>query len=564
MLARLVRLRDACMPAGLSPAEQVRARFFVSIHLTAVPFLLCSVVLYGFTHVWGQVVLCLLMASASTAALLWFKRTGALRGPTWLSLIAASLSFSLATLAQTPPDVTNVCFLSVVPLLAALSLTRREAIAWVFLVIGLGLAVLHAAKEGYVLPHPDPDPFTTSGLNYVLMVLVLWAFVGAYEDVNKTAFQQLREADRAKSTFLATISHEIRTPMNGVLGLTEAMLAEPMSPSQRENLLVVQRSGKLLVSLINDLLDVTKAEAGKLSIDAHDFDVARVLDDVKALFEPGANKKGLALRFVLGDDVVTAVRGDSMRLGQVLNNLVSNAVKFTESGEVLVRVTSPTLHTLTFEVRDSGPGIEPSLLARLFTPFEQGDGSTTRRFGGTGLGLALAQQLVTLMGGTITVDSMAGHGARFTFTLTFEPARRAPPASTPPSGPHAKDTGRLVLVVDDNPINLAVAAQLVEKAGFRAHKAASGVEALEAIAAHDFVLVLMDCHMPEMDGFTATERIRSMPPPVAQVPVVALTASTLPEDLEACRRSGMNEVLTKPVSLATLASVLDRLTQRAA
>jgi CheY-like chemotaxis protein/two-component sensor histidine kinase len=342
------------------------------------------------------------------------------------------------------------------------------------------------------------------------------------------------------------------------------MLAEPMSPSQRENLLVVQRSGKLLVSLINDLLDVTKAEAGKLTIEAHDFDVARVLDDVKALFEPGANKKGLALRFVLGDDVVTAVRGDSMRLGQVLNNLVSNAVKFTESGEVLVRVMSPTLHTLTFEVRDSGPGIEPSLLARLFTPFEQGDGSTNRRFGGTGLGLALAQQLVTLMGGTITVDSMAGHGARFTFTLTFEPARRAPPATTPPSGPHAKDTGRLVLVVDDNPINLAVAAQLVEKAGFRAHTAASGVEALEALAAHDFVLVLMDCHMPEMDGFTATERIRSMPPPVAQVPVVALTASTLPEDLEACRRSGMNEVLTKPVSLATLASVLARLTERAA
>jgi two-component system, sensor histidine kinase len=564
MRAGLVRLRDACMPAGLSPAEQVRARFFIRAHLTAVPFLLASTVLYGATGVWGQVVLCLVMATASTGALVWFKRARVLRGATWLSLVAASLTFGLATLVQTPADVTNVCFLSVIPLLAALTLSRREAIGWMGIVVVFGLGILAAAKRGFVLPHTDPDPFTTSGLNFILMVFVLWAFVAAYEDVNETAFRQLREADRAKSTFLATISHEIRTPMNGVLGLTEAMLAEPMPASQRENLLVVQRSGKLLVSLINDLLDVTKAEAGKLSIDAHDFDVGRVLDDVKALFEPAANRKGLSLRFVLGDDVVTAVRGDSMRLGQVLNNLVSNAVKFTESGEVLVRVTSPTLHTLTFEVRDTGPGIEIALLPRLFTAFEQGDGSTTRRFGGTGLGLALAQQLVTLMGGTITVDSMAGHGARFTFTLTLEPARRTPPAATPPSGLHPTPSGRTVLVVDDNPINLAVAAQLVEKAGFRAHKAASGVEALEAVAAHDFALVLMDCHMPEMDGFTATERIRAMTAPVAQVPVVALTASTLPEDLEACRRSGMNEVLTKPVSLSTLTSVLQRLTQRAA
>ncbi|MDX2014202.1 MAG: ATP-binding protein, partial [Myxococcaceae bacterium] len=385
------------------------------------------------------------------------------------------------------------------------------------------------------------------------------------DDVNATAYQQLQEAHRAKSTFLATISHEIRTPMNGVLGLTEAMLTEPMPQTQRENLLVVQRSGKLLVSLINDLLDVTKAEAGKLSIDVHDFDVQRVLDDVKALFEPAANKKGLALRFVVGDDVVTGLRGDSMRLGQVLNNLVSNAVKFTDSGEVLVRVTAAALHTLTFEVRDSGPGIDPALLPRLFTAFEQGDGSTTRRFGGTGLGLALAQQLVTLMGGTITVDSSPGHGARFCFTLTFEPGRAAPRRiATPSVEAPAQPTGRAVLVVDDNPINLAVAAQLVEKAGFSAHKASSGVEALEAVQSRAFDLVLMDCHMPEMDGFTATERIRAMGSGVSHVPIVALTASTLPEDLEACRRSGMNEVLTKPVSLATLSSVLERLTRRAA
>jgi signal transduction histidine kinase/CheY-like chemotaxis protein len=553
------------MPAGLSPAEQVRARFFIRAHFTAVPFLLLSTVLYGLTDVWGQVVLCLVMATASSATLLWFKHSGALRGATWVSLVAASGTFGLATLVQTPPDLTNVCFLAVVPLLASLGLPRREAVLWVFLTVAWGLAIVAAAHHGYVLPHQDPSPFVTSGLNFVLMVLVLWAFVAAYDDVNATAYQQLQEAHRTKSTFLATISHEIRTPMNGVLGLTEAMLTEPMPQSQRDNLLVVQRSGKLLVSLINDLLDVTKAEAGKLSIDVHDFDVRRVLDDVRALFEPAANKKGLALRVVLADDVVTALRGDSLRLGQVLNNLVSNAVKFTESGEVLLRVSSPALHTLTFEVRDSGPGIDPALLPRLFTAFEQGDGSTTRRYGGTGLGLALAQQLVSLMGGAIAVDSSPGNGARFTFTLAFEPGTPSPmqPASVAREVARTTDAPT-VLVVDDNPINLAVAAQLVEKAGFRAHRASSGQEALDAVAAHEFALVLMDCHMPEMDGFTATERIRALGAPTARVPIVALTASTLPEDLEACRRSGMNEVLTKPVSLATLASVLGRLTRRAA
>ena len=551
------------MPTGLSPAEQVRARFFIRAHFMAVPFLLLSTVLYSLTGVWGQVVLCCAMAATSVGTLWWFRRTGVLHAAVRVSLVVAGLTFGLATLAQTPADVTNVCFLSVIPLLAALTLPRREALGWVAFTVAWGLVVLAAAHHGLVLPHHDPSPFVTNGLNFVLMVLVLWAFVSGYDDVNATAYQQLEEAHRAKSTFLATISHEIRTPMNGVLGLTEAMLTEPMPQAQRDNLLVVQRSGKLLVSLINDLLDVSKAEAGKLTIDVHDFDVQRVLDDVKALFEPAANKKGLGLRFVVGDEVVTALRGDSMRLGQVLNNLVSNAVKFTQSGEVLVRVTSPALHTLTFEVRDSGPGIDAALLPRLFTAFEQGDGSTTRRFGGTGLGLALAQQLVTLMGGTITVDSSPGDGARFCFTLAFEPGR---PTQLPRDAVEvaARPTGRAVLVVDDNPINLAVAAQLVEKAGFSAHKAASGLEALAAIEARAFDLVLMDCHMPEMDGFTATERIRAMPGAVSRVPIVALTASTLPEDLEACRRSGMNEVLTKPVSLAALSSVLERLTRRAA
>ncbi len=550
------------IPAGLSSAELLRARFFVGAHVTALPVMLVCVPVYGLSGLWGQMVMTLLMLVTSVVCLLWFRHGSNLVGPTRLSLHGMTAMFAGAALAQTPVDVTNVCFLSAMPLLAGFTLGRQEAFRWVVAELIIGLLVLWAGSAGYSLPIRDDTPWVSASINFVIMVLMLWWFARAYDSINARAFTELTQAQQTKTTFLATISHEIRTPMNGVLGVTEAMLTEQMTPHQRENLQLIQRSGKLLVALINDLLDLTKAEAGKLSIDRYDFDLRRVLEDVQALFEPIANKKGLALTVRLADDVPLALRGDGMRLTQVLNNLISNAVKFTQSGEVslLVRAKGPL--QVQFEVRDTGIGIAPDLVPKLFTAFQQGDGSTTRRFGGSGLGLALAQQLVTMMGGRIEVDSAVAQGSRFVFTLVFEPSSRALLELTPPQGlPLASLKAGVVLVVDDNPINLAVAAQLVEKSGFTARKAASGPEAVSLLStSNDVTLVLMDCHMPEMDGFEATERIRALKTVKEGLPIIALTASTLPEDLEACRRSGMNDVLIKPVALATLSSMLHRFT----
>ncbi len=524
------------------------------------PLMILSLPAYMATGLWGQVATTSLMFCMALVSLGWYRRKASLTGPTRLMLCGVTAMFASSALAQTPADTTNVFFLSAMPLLAAFTLGRREALRWVIGELMLGLVVLWAATAGYTLPIRDETPWLSAAVNFTIMVLVLWGVARAFDVVHSNAVTEMMEAQLAKTTFLATISHEIRTPMNGVLGLTEAMLTEPMTLAQRENLKLIQRSGKLLVALINDLLDVTKAEAGKLTIERRDFDLREVLADVRALFEPMAVKKGLGLRVLVGDDVPTALHGDGMRLTQVLNNLVSNAVKFTASGEVTVRVRAVGPLELEFDVRDTGPGIDKHLAPKLFTAFQQGDGSTTRRFGGTGLGLALAQQLVSLMNGRIELDAAAGHGARFFFTLAFEPSSRAPTGFTPPSAfpVTARDAG-LVLVVDDNPINLAVAAQLVEKSGFTARKAASGREALEALEQlGEVALVLMDCHMPDMDGFEATRRIRALKTSMASVPIVALTASALPEDLEACRRSGMNDVLIKPVALSTLSATLHR------
>jgi CheY-like chemotaxis protein len=346
--------------------------------------------------------------------------------------------------------------------------------------------------------------------------------------------------------------------MNGVLGMTEVLLLEPAAAAVREQLLTIQRSGRTMVSLIDDLLDVSKVEAGKLSLEVADFGIERVIADVQSLFSPAAARKGLTLRVVRGPEVPDRLRGDGFRLGQVLANLVSNAVKFTAAGEVRLEVQRARPASglcLAFSVSDTGPGIPPEVLPRLFTAFQQGDASRTRRHGGTGLGLALSQELVMLMGGRIEAASTVGQGTRFGFEVCFAEARTL--ASDPGLVTRSPLVGRgPVLVVDDNPVNLTVAMRLVEKAGFLADAAVNGRAAVEAVRQGAYCLVLMDCHMPEMDGFEATERIRALGGPLARTPVVALTASGMPEERAACHRAGMNGVLVKPLTFSALCEVL--------
>lgn len=564
----VVRIRDVkgviaataerFIPPGLSTEAGVRGRFFVQGWLVGFIILIAASLAFASSGLWWQVLLNLLVLLTGVFGLQYFRRTGKLDLPAHLTLVTVTLAYGLATLAQDPPDATNLAYLTIVPLLASFVFGSRAALIWALIPSAWAAVVLQLANEGIVVHQRDPSPALSGSTNMVALLLTVWALSSRLDAVRAEALQRAQAADRAKSAFLATISHEIRTPMNGVLGMTELLLQEEQAASIREQLTVIQRSGHLMVALINDVLDFAKIEAGRLSLERTDFSLRHLLEDVERLFRPTAQARGLRFQFELDPSLPEAVQGDPFRLQQVLGNLVSNALKFTERGGVTVRIrrgpaTSEPVQ-VHFEVEDTGIGIAPEALPRLFGAFEQGDGSTTRRFGGTGLGLALSQQLVTLMGGSIQVDSQPGRGSRFSFSLSFSVGEARPRDAS------ELDAGGLewlrVLVVDDNAVNRLVATSLVKRAGCQVETATNGREAVEALNSSEFSLVLMDCHMPVMDGFQATEQIRALGGAAGQTPIVALTASTSADDLEACRRSGMNDCLAKPISWEGLRKVL--------
>jgi signal transduction histidine kinase len=548
------------LPAGLSDEAAVRSRFFVRAWVLAASFGAASAVLYAIAGTWSQVGLAGSLTVTGLVLLRLHRRGLPFGLLSHLSLAEGCLAFGLGALAQHPADYSNLALMLLVPLMANFLLGPRASLPWLATsVVWVGLVTV-ACDQGWLLDFVDPAPTYSHVTNLTLGLVIAWLFGRTYDKVGAQARERLRAADRARRTFLATISHEIRTPMNGVLGMTEVLLQDQLQPGQREQLLIIQRSGRTLVSLINDLLDVSKMEAGKLALEETTFNLDSVLADVQALMLPHAAAKRLDLLVEKGADVPRWLRGDGLRLGQVLTNLLSNAVKFTAAGEArltVAREPGPGPARWRFTVKDTGVGISAEVSARLFTAFQQGDSSTTRRHGGTGLGLALSQQLVTLMGGRIELTSTPGLGSSFGFTVPFEEARDPTPEPislqpAPGGGP------RPVLVVDDNPINLKVAMSLVQKAGYLADGAADGQQALEAVQQRAYALVLMDCHMPVMDGFEATERIRALQGEVGRVPIVALTASAMPDELAACRRVGMNCVLAKPVTFAGLCEVLRR------
>ena len=550
--AAVGRLTDWWMPNVTDPELRARSRFAIQGWLIAWPMAVVWTGIYSLTEIWGQVALNGLMVVLGPLSLWGLRKTGNLTPWLQITLTGALLLYGPGVLTQTPVDETGLFYSVIVPLVAGFTLGGWSALRWAVLTAVVAVAALLLGHAGYTLSAVDPTPLLTKSLNIVTALAMTALFSGRFYSVRREALEKAEAANHAKSLFLASISHEIRTPMNGVLGMTELMLTETKDPATREQLEVIQRSGKLLVALIDDLLDVTKLEAHRLRLEEAPFALPAALTDVERLFSARAQEKGLTFEVALAPGCPVNVHGDALRLRQVLLNLVSNGLKFTEQGRVKLAVNR-TEQGLQFSVEDTGIGIPAEVMPRLFSVFEQGDASTTRRFGGTGLGLALSRQLVTLMGGTLLVESVEHQGSRFHFTLPLRevrsPAPRAPVSTT--------DRPR-VLVVDDNPINLRVATSLVRKAGYEADGVSSGGAALSAAGLTCYVAVLMDCHMPEMDGFETTERIRALPLPFGSVPIIALTASTTEEDVLACRRSGMNEVLAKPVSLETLQRVLPR------
>ena len=440
------------------------------------------------------------------------------------------------------------------------------------------LVVNITATEGLFLSiyHSIATLIGTGTFLFALLLLGLTAWIATLLTRQEATVRALRHArseaegaTHAKSEFLAMMSHEIRTPMNAVIGMSSLLAETELAPTQRRYVRIIEDSAGHLLEIINDILDLSRIEAGRLVIETSDFDVHAVaesaIDIARGL--PGADRLDVAL--AVADDVPRLVSGDADRLNQVLINLLGNAVKYTERGGITLSVTraaGPALR-LRFAVADTGVGIAPEIQARLFQPFQQGDAQLARLKGGTGLGLAICKRIVDAMDGSIGVQSTLGEGATFWFEMPFDRAVETgatgeSDGSTVPASPLpvvAAGASLKVLVAEDTPANQIVARAMLEKLGHRAQIVGNGREALTAAMAGGFDAILMDVQMPEMDGYEATRRIRALGGPAGSVPIIALTAFAQPADRDRAIEAGMTDHLAKPIRLPALAAVLARI-----
>ena len=460
----------------------------------------------------------------------------------------------------------TVAYLIAVPT-SALALRGPRTALWMGAVVAaavLGLGILQSFPS---LPQPPPKPPDIPFRQAVAELGLLFYFLGIFwflHDLNgrqRVALAEARKvaerANQAKSRFLANMSHELRTPMNGVLGLTQVLLADgALDPDRRRVLETVHASGAVLVALLNDILDLSKVEAGRMQLALVAYSPRVLGAEVLELLGPSARDKGLALTFDATG--VPGVVGDPVRVRQVVLNLVGNAIKFTEVGAVGIEMRHRD-ERLVVSVVDTGIGIAPADQERLFRPFEQADENTTRRYGGTGLGLTIAQQLVSLMGGTMTLESAVGRGSTFVFDVAAPTAEVVEVPTEVSRVPGAVRAGALrsdlrVLLAEDNPVNQEVVRRMLGAMGLSVEVVGSGREAVEVALSGDWDVVLMDVQMPEMDGVEATRRLRAAG---FEPPIVALTAGTMEEDRARCAEAGMTGFLGKPVGLAALRGVLE-------
>jgi len=414
-------------------------------------------------------------------------------------------------------------------------------------------------------------PFTAAGL-FVLVTMTMMREerIRAFQAHQAHLIEELEAArdkanaaNDAKSNFLGIISHELRTPMNGVLGAAQLLSATRLETTQREYLSIIRNSGDNLLSLLNDILDMTKIEAGKMTFEVVDVSVEDLHRRVTGPFQAQAEAKGLMFEARYEGEIPALVRGDPLRVCQVIHNLLSNAVKFTDTGTVAYTVRGKRLADrrvqFEFAVTDSGTGISAADMERLFQPFTQVDASSTRRFGGTGLGLTISRRLANIMGGDITIQSELGKGSTFTFAVEAEVVEWAAPAAVEEISAEVEDGRQMsVLIVEDHPVNRMILEAWMSSAGHVSATAENGQLALDATAEQPFDLIIMDVNMPVMDGLTATRQIRDGGGMNAETPIVVLSASARSEDHAAGIDAGADAYLNKPIDFAALAQMMAR------
>ncbi|WP_051311041.1 sensor histidine kinase [Bradyrhizobium sp. Cp5.3] len=513
----------------------------------------------------------LLIALAAAAAVLAVLRTTRYARIVAITHVHQVAFFTLNALIFNHPSLTRHGGL-LLPLIAiALNLCLPGRFRWVALTSAYAPTV---SLLFWAMLRPDPE--SPLDLTIIVLVVLVGYVVGA---VSRTQFNRLRReeylriarerqtnldlreakdaaeaAASVKADFLAVMSHEIRTPMNGILGMAQLALDDPLPLTQRRRVSTIRSSAEGLLKILDDILDISKLERQAEIYERAPFDIRQSLREIVNLMTPRAHEKGLTLELVLSPAVPRWVLGDQSRVRQILFNLIGNALKFTSRGGVRVEVTTSALNDearVVFCVSDTGIGITPEQQANLFQSFEQGDASIRRRFGGTGLGLAICKRLVEGMKGEIEVESMPRQGSRFRFSLPLpaddgSAAREVIDAPTPPARPLN------LLLVEDLHINAEVARGILERAGHRIALVRTGEQAVELVRSARFDAVLMDVQMPDVDGLEATRRIRALPLPLSGVPIVALTANVMSEDVDACRSAGMDGHLAKPIDVAAL------------
>lgn len=510
------------------------------------------------------------LAGAAVLGAIWATRRRLSHEQLATALCTTGLVIVAAATWASAPILENYLWFFPIPPFAALLSGRRLGIVMFALSTALIVAFELAAHSGYY-PYPKPAYawwFQLAILLGVFTITLLFAL--HYDHSRDLAQRRLSEArlraeaaDQAKSRFLACMTHELRTPMHGILGMTEELLRLETDGKKRELLETVQSSGLSMVRLIDDLLDHSKIQEGRMRLEVLAFQPRRVLDEVLGVLRTKANDKGLRLLGSVDTEVPPALSGDPFRLRQVLLNLVGNALKFTERGEVSVRISGAHDAEYVIEVTDTGIGIDPAVLPHLFQSFTQADASTSRRYGGSGLGLAISRGLVEAMGGTLRAESTLGEGSCFRVTL---PLVRAELEPTPRTGLddalRAERQKRTILIADDDGVNRRIATLFLERSGYQCRVVQDGRAAVETVREGAVDAVLIDCHMPLLDGPGAAREIRKLDSPLSRIPIIALTA-TAEEEGALCLASGMDAVVSKPTTMVELVAVVDRWTSLA-